>query len=474
MKKIGLVVVVLAVLALGLPPVFGMLTESSVRQRVEALRSSNYFSAEVKSFERGWFGSHAVIELGLGPAYLGQLGAVGAQGLPMDVLGNRVALAVDFAHGPVAVLDGVHLGLAKTVARLDPTVAGIGELQQRLGVPYLFEWRGRTGFTGGLSFDADVPPFSLPVDVGEVQFSGAVLDGTLRGNHVTAETSIDSLEFASATSRFALRNLRGNADNELHSTYVMPGKSSFSIESVSLVEQDAATPVMEVSNLRFATDVSLSSDESLVDMRATYDVDTVVASDMRIADGTFGIAFRNVDVAVMEAYFETMQGLAASGAADPSAALADLEPLIERALAAGPSFTIDPLNFELDDELLDARVEVTTNPSALPPAGAFDLQDPGLWFAIANCNAEIDVSKKLAERLASLALQMQLEAAYASDPNMTPDQLRYMAEAQAGLMLVTLVGQGILTDTGEGYRSEIRFVDGSVTLNGNPMPFGVP
>ena len=260
----------------------------------------------------------------------------------------------------------------------------------------------------------------------------------------------------------------------LHSTYVMPGKSSFSIESVSLVEQGAAAPVMDVSNLRFATDVSLSSDESLLDMRATYDVDTVIASGMRIADGTFGVAFRNVDVAVMEAYIETMQGLAASGATDPSAALVDLEPLIGRALAAGPSFTIDPLKFQLDDEPLDARIEVTTNTAALPAAGAFDLQDPALWFALANCNAAIDVSKKLAERLASLALQMQLQSAYASDPNMTPEQLRYMAEAQAGLMLVTLVGQGILTDTGEGYRSEFRFADGSMTLNGNPMPFGVP
>ena len=82
MKKIGLIVVVLAVLALGLPPVFGMLTESSVRERVEAIRSSNYFSADVKSFERGWFASHAVIELGLAPAYLGQLGAVGGAGCP--------------------------------------------------------------------------------------------------------------------------------------------------------------------------------------------------------------------------------------------------------------------------------------------------------------------------------------------------------------------------------------------------------
>jgi len=79
------------------------------------------------------------------------------------------------------------------------------------------------------------------------------------------------------------------------------------------------------------------------------------------------------------------------------------------------------------------------------------------------------VSKPLAQRLAVLVSQMQL-----NDGTMPPDQLEYMAEAQAGLIIVQLVGQGVLLEDAEGYRTALRFADGALTLNGNALPFGLP
>ena len=48
-----------------------------------------------------------------------------------------------------------------------------------------------------------------------------------------------------------------------------------------------------------------------------------------------------------------------------------------------------------------------------------------------------------------------------------------MAEAQSGLMLTMMVGQGVLVEDGDGYRTELQFRDGAMTLNGNPLPFGL-
>jgi len=39
--------------------------------------------------------------------------------------------------------------------------------------------------------------------------------------------------------------------------------------------------------------------------------------------------------------------------------------------------------------------------------------------------------------------------------------------------LTMLVGQGVLTEEGDGYRTSLQFRDGTVTLNGNPLPFGL-
>ena len=79
------------------------------------------------------------------------------------------------------------------------------------------------------------------------------------------------------------------------------------------------------------------------------------------------------------------------------------------------------------------------------------------------------VSKPLAATLAMLAARQQL----GSDDSIPPDQLDYMAEAQSGLMLTMMVGQGVLVEDGDGYRTELQFRDGALTLNGNPLPFGL-
>ena len=95
--------------------------------------------------------------------------------------------------------------------------------------------------------------------------------------------------------------------------------------------------------------------------------------------------------------------------------------------------------------------------------------NPLLLVSLVNADANVRVSKALAAKLAKLAAQMQI----GNDGTVPPDQLEYMAEAQSGLMLTMLVGQGVLLDDGDGYRSSLQFADGALTLNGKPLPFGL-
>jgi uncharacterized protein YdgA (DUF945 family) len=473
MKKLGIIAVLgIAILLLGLPPVLGSLTEMQVHRRVAAIDAGDTWSAEVQSFERGWFRSHATIELGLAPEYLAPyLGAQTAGPAMAAVMGRRALLAVDFAHGPIAVLDGVHFGASKMIARLDPNSAGVGGLQEFLAVPYLFEFRGRTSFAGGLTFDADIPPIALPVEQAQFDFSGAFLDGTFNGRQLRANARVDALAFASPSGAFALDNLRANVDNEIRSAYVMPGSAGFSIARVSMFDAArGATPVFEAVSLRADSTVDVDVTGALLDMQMTGSLDSVRADDLTITDTNLGVAVRSIDIAAMEAYFAAMRSLAVSPTAlDPGAALADLGPLVERGLAAGPSLTLEPIRLRVDDEPFDGRLVIATNAASLPPAGAIDLRDPALWFALLDSNAQFTASKALTRRLAVLVIQMQ----YGSDA-LPPEQLQYMAEAQAGLVLLTLVGRGILTDAGDSYRTEAHFTDGALTVNGAALPFGLP
>ncbi len=459
MNKVAIVAAALVVIVLlALPGVVGSITEARVRERVAAIDASPNADAALTSFDRGWLRSTARIELQLAPDNVAQL--ANAAGTPLGV--GTLPIVVELAHGPVAVLDGVYFGWSKMVARPDVDASGVAELTQTLGVPYIFEFRGTTPFLGGLNFEADAPPFTLPIDEALLTFSGGTLAGSLAGRQLEADAQIGALDFTSPTGTFAVRGLQASADNELRSQYVMPGATSFSVASISIAPppQNAA-PLFEVSNLKVASDIEIDGAGELLEMRVTYDVDTVRVEENEVTAGSLALTVRNLDVAAVEAY--------GAAAADVATLAATFGPLLERALKAGPSLILDPIRFRYGGEPFDGRIEVTTNPERLPPAGTLSLDNPLMMLGLVDTKADLRLSKTLAGQLATLGARMQL----GSDPTIPPDQLDYMAEAQSGLMLTMLVGQGVLIEDGEGYRTSVDYTDGSVTLNGNPLPFGL-
>jgi uncharacterized protein YdgA (DUF945 family) len=466
MNKLAIVASALLLVALfGAPAVVGSVTEARVRERVAAIDASPTATAEVKSFDRGWFRSTAKVELSFVPDNLAQ-----NAGLTAD-LGSfsRLPVAIDFAHGPIAVLDGVHFGWSKLVARPDPEAPSVTSLQQTLGVPYLFEFRGRSSYLGGLSFDADAPPFMLPIDEALLTFSGATLAGTFERLHLAGDLNISAVEFTSATGAFAVRGMYATANNDLRSQYVMPGQASLSIDSIEAGDATrGATPLLEAKSLKINSDVALDAADELLEGRVSYGLDSVRVEDTEVTAAALGFAVRNVDVATLEAYGAAATDAAATGA-DPATLVAALGPHLERALKAGPSVTLDPLRFRYDNELFEGRIEITTNTQRLPPAGTLDLGNPLLLMGLVNADASVRVSKPLAGKLAALTARLQLGA----DVSIPPDQLEYMAEAQSGLMLTALVGQGVLIEDGNDYRSSVQFRDGTITLNGNVLPLGL-
>ena len=466
MKKVGVVLVVLAAIAaLGLPPVLGMLTQSQVDSRVTALANNPVLTARIVSYERGWFSSVARIELGVANAYPAQLDAFGGDPLPRTLL-----LLVDLAHGPIAVRDGVHFGLSQMVARPDPEVPAYAALLQRLSVPYLFEFRGRTDYSGTLRFDADAPPVSVAAGSGTLTFSGAALGGAVRGRSLQYHGRIDSLELDSGPGAVRLQRLTATGDNELRASLPL-GPAQLAIERVSMSDAAVAGgPVLDAANVRIHSNFALDASGALVNGTQTFTVDSIDAPpEVAIRAATIEVVYGNLDADALETYTETLQRSVATGAVDPNLVLADITPSIERLLAAEPSFGVDPLQFTFNDQSFDARLKVTTRAAALPPAGALDLRDPGLWLDVLEVTAEATIAKELARDFATRFMSAQFATV---DPALPPDQIRYMAEAQVGLVLVTLLSQGFLVEQGEAYTTSVSFGGGVLTVNGMPLPLG--
>jgi uncharacterized protein YdgA (DUF945 family) len=469
MKKVAIfAVAAVALLLLALPPVLGMLTESQVRARITSLDASGVLKVSLRTYERGWFRSRARMSLALAPQTIARLDELGAAlGLPpvSADLDRRAPIALEIAHGPLAVLDGVYFGWSKIVARLDPGARNVAALERSLGVPYLFEFRGRTGFAGGVSFDASLPHVDIEAAGVHITFSGAGIDGAFVRQRLISDSRLDGFTLTSPPGALTIRNVRTATDLELGSSNAVPGNATLAIEQLSIVDAArGADPVLDAANVKITSTVGLDPHATLLDLHATYDSDSVLLYGTRVTEASVGVTLDKMDVAALETYLKLTQS--DGGGNDPAA---EVGRALTHALAAGPSFVLDPLRFRFDGEPFTARLEIATNPAALPAASSVDLDNWLALLPVLRSTATVDVSKKLARDIAVLAAEMR----YADD-GMPPEQRRLLADMQAGLMLVTLVSQGMLVDAGDTYRAELRLADGAVTLNGGPLPFDLP
>jgi uncharacterized protein YdgA (DUF945 family) len=299
-----------------------------------------------------------------------------------------------------------------------------------------------------------------------VEFAGAALDGAWRGGRLTATAQAASLELSSPAGAFKFENLRATTDTEIRSRYVAPGTTHLSLQRAAVVDRvrgDGRS--FQLEGLR--ADGSTRVDEhGRLEAQLDYSLASLRGAALELAGATASITVANLDPTGLEEYAAAAQ--AASPALDRDATLQALTPPLERLLRAGPTVTIDPLRFMLDGEAFDARVTIGTDPVKAADA-TLDLTAPETVLALIRGDAHVSISKKLAQRLGIQLTQGRLEA----DGGLEPEQAQSLAEAQVGLILVSLVGQGLLVDDGERYTTALTIGDGAATINGKALPLGL-
>jgi uncharacterized protein YdgA (DUF945 family) len=468
-KPLAIALAVIVVAVLGLPLLTGILTQSSVEERLAAMSANPFAVAELTAYDRGWFGSTAKVELGLSPQYLAQVQPAGA-----DFLAQRLPVLVEFRHGPIILGDGLTLGMSAVTARVDPESPLATTLREQLGVPYVFELRGHAGFGSGFEFDADIPPVDYSDGTSELEFSGLRMDGTLRGNHLVAQGGIESLDYSHPFATVLVEQFRFTADQEHRPSSFAVGSGEVTLERISFASPMLGTePVFAAQGLRFGGKTEIDEGAQLMRVGLNYGADSVVAgTEFALTDADLGITLADLDATAIGDYYATLQVVVGQQPpASPDEVLAALVPVFERLLAGGPSLALDPVRFAMNGEPVTANLLIEIDPAALPP-GPRNFQDPWLWLAAASVSADADVSKTLAHQWAQQFVRMQL--ASSGDESLAEEDLDAMAEAQAGFLLVTLTGRGLLQDAGNSYTATARFVSGELTVNGAPVPFGLP
>lgn len=465
-KAVFAAVVVVAAAALGLPRVFGGLTESLVETRVTEINSGNALRVSLDDYVRGWFSSTADVTVRLAPEFVARLESNQAE-LPAWVsTDSALPVRAELGHGPLGVGGGPFLGLSSVVARPHPDAAWVDDVTGTYAMPYLFEFRGRTGFTGRLAFDADIPAVDTAATGGDTRFSGAALEGTLKGDHLVADLDVDALDIAGSGASMLLSDVQAALDTRFLGRNRNTGMVSVEIAELGFTARSPTPQSVQMSGVRLSTEGALEDGawRSRIDLTSES---ITPPNGPNIESAAFGMAVDGLDAAAMA----EVQALLEDSDVDPATGSqavpqAELMAVLNEVFAGTPSLEIAPISFTRDGEAFDANLRLDVREDATPLNPGMLGAGPGAWMSLVDGSLDATVAKPLARRLARAAARAQL----AAQPGQGDGNHADLAESQASLMLVMLTGQGFIEETEDAYSTRVRLTDGALTVNGQPLP----
>ena len=479
MSRRGLVIVVGTIVALLLaaPFAIGMITENGLRQQLEIYDQNPTVVTRVENYERSWFSSQARLNIRLGEDYLAlmeaQLPARGADPAAEMIRNFSVPVIVDISHGPLILKDGLALGTSQIKAYVDPEWESAQLVQQLLGVPYLFEFRGRGGFGTGFRFEGEIPPFDNAFDDISYEFSGLDFSGVIHDRDTAFEAQIESASLQSPAQSLLLEQAAFDGDYDYREGMVTLSNGAVSIGSLAASNPLlGAAPIFSLEELSGEFTISDSDDTTHVDTQIIYRIANLAAFDaFSISDAALGITLQHIDAtAVLD--LQNLISALPSGA-DQEQMLAIMMPIFDRIVAGNPTVSFDPVQFSMPEGSLTAAANFSIDPAALPSGQIADLMNPLFAMLAVNADLDLSVSKALVQALGPLVVGPQPGTQTGPDGEpMPPEQIAAMADAQLGLMLTALAAQGLIVDDGETYSTSIQFANGAATANGQPIPLG--
>lgn len=466
-KRVAIVaLVVVAVVVVGAPFALGMLAESNVRERIEAMNTYPSLSLEVTGYERGWFGSRATVEAALSEAFVADeavldpivAGMLGSVTVPFDI---------DIGHGPVLTLNGFELGSYAVRASIDPATPWYQIVVSTLGISDLIELRGRTGLFGGFAFEGEIPEFEFNDGEETALFSGLGFTGTFEGSDLSYRSRLEHAAVQTFFFSISLDGIEINGDQTFRPQQVALGDQEVIIERLAAINPLLPTSeVAALEGLRMTATTALN-DAGNIDLGASLEAASFVAEGALPMSGLeIGIALTNLDSAAFDELYLLIDQINAV-TADPARLQGELLPLVDRIVTAEPVFSLEPMRFTMDGGQFDARLMITLNGDALPTGQAIDLADPAVLMTALAAELELTCDKDLLGQILAFGLGEQMAPQLVG---MSEEQIDVILAQQAEQQIALVVAQGMLADNGDTYSTTISLADGVATVNGNPLP----
>jgi uncharacterized protein YdgA (DUF945 family) len=428
MKRLAIVVAVLAVLLVAAPWGIGKVAQSHVNASLDQLvAAAPYLSIVERRYTPGWFRSE--------------------QEVTFEVMGPRFTVRNEILHGPVLWFSGFG------IARVNSRVVLAADLRRRMidaiGTDEPLRVSTRIGFFGGRTTKLTSEKRTVTLKHGATELSWDDLEVS-----ASYSSDLDSLEIAGRWPRVALRSIEGGPEGGEISNISMEGASEriegdfyatdfgLSFEKAKLV--DAAGKSLEIDDGRY--EVGTTVDGDFVSLGIEVGSGAVKGRDLEILGGDvravhYDITFRRLHTKTMA---KLMTAIKDSYAKPPTPgvnaeipAVGPIKAQVMELFRHDPEFAIDRIGLSTRDG--DAFLKGVLRCRGVTSQ---DLELGGLGL-IAKLEADISFE-------APLALINKIEGG--------PGWMSQMVE------------QGLLARQGEKLVSHLEYAAGELKVNGKVQP----
>jgi uncharacterized protein YdgA (DUF945 family) len=466
MKKIIIAVAAIAAVGLVGPKFTGSAINQEVDNLVANINKMPGYQASLKNRETSWFSSYAVITIGLDPAIFADIGLE----LPEMEMFRNLNGELNFTaqHGPFLTLNGLGFGLSAW--KIQTSEISLREVLSYDENAIFYSMTGKVGLFGGVSFEDNIPAFSL-ISQDELPansaFSGWNGSGTASSNSVSYSGEIESFVMSNDTISVEVKSVKADSLLNASWTSVLQGEfydsvGSFTIAIVN-VDMPALDAKADIEGFVMGLETIKSDDGALMDMNIDYGLKSIELSDFNASDLVIKTQLKNLEKAFFKAYQE-----ASAKPLEMEQAMADIiKNQLLAQLQASPELNITEMSGKIADgnfsgKMLTKLVGIDSLPTSL--------EDPSFWISKALVDAKFTSDKPMAMWIGEQVVVSQIQA----DPSaaqMTKEEIEAMAAQQVEGIIGALSEQGMITVSADGnYEMVFTMQDGQALLNGTVMP----
>ncbi|MEC9060349.1 MAG: YdgA family protein [Pseudomonadota bacterium] len=457
--------------ALGVAPYFiGTSVHENVNAAVNEINQQAVYSAEVLSYDKGWFSTTAEIKLAFDFQALVNAQNVDPADIPMEENPSLTATLVAH-HGPVYFGEGLGLGRVHYTVSIDGDE--LREYVQWDGQQPIYRNEGVVGLFGGLSYADVIPALSATAEEEgfTLLFSGYSGKAEPDGDQTLYMSSGESLSISADEFSIEMKNLSMDMsyDGDMVAAFkgdLFESQGKARIESIEISNIEPGATV-KIENLAFATDVKIDEDNNTANVYVEYAIDKAVGPELDATDMVLGVAINNLDIDFIKAYQDfSNNSLLVPSEEVPAKMMEFIEANLLTQLKAEPEINITKLKATLPEGSFNAYANTKlVGIDALPGT----LEDAAYWVTHLLADAQITADKALAQSMASGYMMGQLMATPHAQ-SMTAEEIQAAVEQQTPMMLSTFAQQGLIKETEKGYETKLELKDGKASVNGTPIP----